>query len=165
MRRLEKLYRKIGALTELRRLDMWVTYDVRALLEIEGEEHSRHDMETAYKKVCFPGMLTIGDGNTDGRWGFLEVFAGLDKLEIIEGSFNVLPVVDLTPEYSCLIGEREVRWMAKHWPLLKHADLLQGFSCRNTEEEKGEGEKKGSDSQLPACFKLLDELLPRLRYR
>lgn len=77
---LERLYRQIGALTQLRILD----------LRVAEEEGSRNysDFPTAYKHKTFPGMMTLED-RTAGRLGWLQLLGGLRNLEGLYGSFNL----------------------------------------------------------------------------
>ncbi|KAG0279729.1 hypothetical protein BGZ95_000392 [Linnemannia exigua] len=83
---LEKLYRQIGLLTEVRRLDLRLEW-----LDDEGFP----TQDSAYDNNTFPALLSLGDARTN-RPGYLHLLAGLKKLQKLRGS--VFVDVDETKE-------------------------------------------------------------------
>ncbi|KAG9062732.1 hypothetical protein KI688_005038 [Linnemannia hyalina] len=106
--RLGSLYQRIGALTELRELDL------RMVTRI-GQSHRGTRLDSEW---VFHAMLSLGDAEA-GRPGFLNQLAGLSKLEILNGS-----VCLDEEEAKVTIGWDEVRWMDMHWPRLVKAKFL-----------------------------------------
>ncbi|KAF9154928.1 hypothetical protein BG015_011613 [Linnemannia schmuckeri] len=106
---LERFYRQIGALTQLRVLDLRVA--------VERGNRGRDGLPIAYKHKTFPGMMTLED-RTTGCFGWLQLLGGLGNLEVLCGSFNLdamLPRLEF--------GQREADWVVKQWPKLKFIEL------------------------------------------
>lgn len=103
--RLNSLYQRIGALTELRELDLTMVKGIR----------QRYRGARPGRKGMFHAMLSLGDAEA-GRPGFLNHLAGLSKLEAFEGSVHLYE-----QETKVTVGWEEVRWMDIHWPRLVKA--------------------------------------------
>ncbi|KAF9123054.1 hypothetical protein BGW39_009315 [Mortierella sp. 14UC] len=106
---LERFYRQIGALTQLRVLDLKVSVDSNA----RGPD----GYYLAYKDKSLTGMLTLEDRNA-GRLGWLRLLEDLKNLEEFHGSFNV-DAMQARFEF----GQREADWIVDHWPKLKFIEL------------------------------------------
>ncbi|KAF8931218.1 hypothetical protein BGZ47_000189 [Haplosporangium gracile] len=107
---LERFYRQIGALTQLRVLDLRVAVE-------RGNQGSDGDYIT-YKDKTFPGLLTL-ENQSKGRLGWLQLLGGLRNLEELHGSFNLdikLP--------RCEFGQDEADWIVEHWPKLTFIELF-----------------------------------------
>ncbi|KAG0380394.1 hypothetical protein BGX24_008643 [Mortierella sp. AD032] len=76
LKSLETLYRQIGALTNMRKLDLRAEF-----YDPEG----RRPLTRDYKRTTFPGMLSLGCERT-GRPGFLRLLAGLTQLGLLLGT-------------------------------------------------------------------------------
>ncbi|KAF9923184.1 hypothetical protein FBU30_006736 [Linnemannia zychae] len=108
---LRSFYEQLGALTELRVLDL------RAKEDIERTQ----DGDIYYHKLySFPGMLTLCNESAH-REGFLQLLGGLSHLEILTGSFNY---EEMLPGYE--LQDAEAIWIAQHWPNLKTIELYTG---------------------------------------
>ncbi|KAF8931217.1 hypothetical protein BGZ47_000188 [Haplosporangium gracile] len=106
---LERFYRQIGALTQLRVLDLRVAVE-------RGNQGSDGDYIT-YKDKTFPGLLTL-ENQSKGRLGWLQLLGGLGNLEVLCRLFNLdamLPRLEF--------GQREANWVVEHWPKLKFIEL------------------------------------------
>lgn len=106
---LERFYRQVGALTQLRILDLKVAVN-----------NNRRDSEgryVTYKYRTFPGLLTLED-RSKGRLGWLQLLDGLRNLEELHGSFNLDAMV---PGFE--FDQDEADWMVSHWPRLKFIEL------------------------------------------
>ncbi|KAF9092360.1 hypothetical protein BGX29_010504 [Mortierella sp. GBA35] len=101
---LEKLYRQIGKLTEVRRLDLRLEW-----LDDQGVPHE----DSAYDTNTFPAMLSLGDART-GRRGYLHLLAGLKRLQKLRGS--VYMDLDETIE--------TVAWIDENWAELTIAEFF-----------------------------------------
>lgn len=106
---LEALYRQIGTLTELTRLNLNVFY--------YGPQGVRRSSRFT-KRNTFPGMLSLGDCGY-GRPGFLHHLAGLTNLRTLVGSVSAT-----TDETSMTMGRAEAEWMYSYWPALERADFF-----------------------------------------
>ncbi|KAK3830974.1 MAG: hypothetical protein JOS17DRAFT_157877 [Linnemannia elongata] len=102
----EKLYRQIGALTNLTHLAL------RAVLVDRGHPFGVHYHDG---NIAFPAMLTLKDDQT-GRPGYLDLLRGLTQLEELRGSMNTSD-----KETAVTMGWEEAQWMSRHWPRLKVA--------------------------------------------
>jgi hypothetical protein len=112
-RSLEALYRQLGALTELERLDLKaVYYDPTGSRPVSG----------LARRNSFPGMLNLRNDET-GRPGYLHHLGGLKKLKALFGSVSAT-----TEETRETIGMEEVKWMDGHWPALERAHF---FTSKN----------------------------------
>ncbi|KAK5807808.1 hypothetical protein F5H01DRAFT_352649, partial [Linnemannia elongata] len=100
---LEALYRQLGALTELQRLE---------LKAIFYDPAGTRSVSTKLRLNSFPGMLNLKNEET-GRPGYLHLLRGLKKLKGLFGSVSAT-----TEETKATIGMEEVKWMDKHWPTL-----------------------------------------------
>ncbi|KAG0380391.1 hypothetical protein BGX24_008640 [Mortierella sp. AD032] len=106
---LSTLYRRVGALTELRRLDLRaIFYDRNDNRAVSGD----------YKTSSFPALLSLGCEKTD-RIGYLHLLSGLNHLEELFGSVSAT-----TEETRNTIGVNEVAWMEYHWPALRSAEFF-----------------------------------------
>ncbi|KAH7054990.1 LOW QUALITY PROTEIN: hypothetical protein BKA57DRAFT_452719 [Linnemannia elongata] len=107
---LERLYERIGSLTQLRILNLRVFYfdptGVRALSKF-------------YRRNSFPGLLSLGDV-ASGRPGYLHQLAGLKKLRKLEGSVSAD-----TAETWVTMGKAEAVWMKENWCELEFAALFR----------------------------------------
>ncbi|KAF9134075.1 hypothetical protein BGW39_008148 [Mortierella sp. 14UC] len=106
---LERLYRQVGALSELRYLKM-------KAFEMDGQGRLRRGF---YSDNTFPAMLSLGNAGGSGRPGYLECLGGLTKLQRLKGS-----VYANTDETKVTMGWPEARWMASHWPEMVVAELF-----------------------------------------
>jgi hypothetical protein len=109
---LECLYRQLASLKDLVYLDLRALYTRTSDGTIENPFYYEH---------TFPGMMSLADPKS-GRPGFLEVFAGWDKLEVLRGSFRVS-----TNETLETMGCLESGWLSQHWPAWKEAEFFQWF--------------------------------------
>lgn len=111
---LERLYRQIGALTNLQHLNLQM---------VQVSSHQQHQSEEAIRShMCpvFPAMLNLpSDTTVPGRPGFLHLLAGLSMLESLLGS-----VCAEVEETKVTMGWAEARWMEENWPLLRMADFF-----------------------------------------
>ncbi|KAF9141479.1 hypothetical protein BGX30_004696 [Mortierella sp. GBA39] len=107
---LERFYRQIGVLTQLRILDL------RAAVE-RGSRDSDGDYIT-YKDKTFPGLLTL-ENRAIGRVGWLQLLGGLRNLEELHGSFNMDTMIP-----GCEFGQDEADWVVEHWPKLTFIELF-----------------------------------------
>ncbi|KAG0293212.1 hypothetical protein BGZ96_003153 [Linnemannia gamsii] len=109
---LECLYRQLASLKDLVYLDLRALYTRTSDGTIENP---------FYYEYTFPGMMSLADPKS-GRPGFLELFAGWNKLEVLRGSFSVN-----TRETLETMGCLESSWLSQHWPAWKEAEFFQGF--------------------------------------
>lgn len=109
---LECLYRQLASLKDLVYLDLRALYTRASDGTIEDPFYYEH---------TFPGMMSLADPKS-GRPGFLELFAGWNKLEVLRGSFSVN-----TEETLETMGCLESSWLSQHWPAWKEAEFFQGF--------------------------------------
>ncbi|KAF9162437.1 hypothetical protein BGX20_001727 [Mortierella sp. AD010] len=127
---LRQLYRQVGLMTKLKTLDL-------------KRQDTYSDLK--YHEVPLPQLLTLEDGES-GAMGCLSMLAGLADLRELRGSVRVD-----TLEVSKRMGQREVIWMAQHWPVLKVAEFLP------------ESYAKTPGFEVPAHLQWLQEQNPRLR--
>ncbi|KAG9066009.1 hypothetical protein KI688_001225 [Linnemannia hyalina] len=106
---LERFYRQVGALTQLRILDLKVVVD--------NNRRFNEGRYLPYRDRTFPGLLTLED-RSRGRLGWLQLLDGLMNLEELHGSFNLDAMV---PGFG--FGQDEADWMVSHWPRLKFIEL------------------------------------------
>ncbi|KAF9139161.1 hypothetical protein BG015_002152 [Linnemannia schmuckeri] len=106
---LEKLYRQIGMLTEVERLDFRLEW---------LDEDGFPTQDSAYDTNAFPALLSLGDART-GRPGYLHLLAGLKKLRKLRGS--VFMDLEETEE---TVDCKEVVWMDDHWRNLTIAEFF-----------------------------------------
>ncbi|KAF9081641.1 hypothetical protein BGX23_000621 [Mortierella sp. AD031] len=139
---MDKFYRQIGSLTSLVHLDLQ--------LWTETDDNNYHNWnQQIFKHRCFPGLLTLGDGMMSSRRGWLDCLAGLSKLEVLSGSFNVRTGPD-----TCVIGQTEAEWIVSHWPKLQVAHFIfEG-------EDKYDGSE--ADKNFPPSMVWLKQQLPNL---
>ncbi|KAG0212700.1 hypothetical protein BGX33_003416 [Mortierella sp. NVP41] len=104
--RMEVLYQRIGALTDLRHLDLQM---------VESPEVGSWADHTVVHGTAFPAMLTLGDVWM-GRPGYLHHFAGLSNLETLNGTVRAD-----TDETKRTMEWPEAVWINKHWPQLTYA--------------------------------------------
>ncbi|KAF9129129.1 hypothetical protein BGW39_004436 [Mortierella sp. 14UC] len=131
----EALYRQVGALKKLRRLDLRALYFDPQAHRLISED---------FKASSFPGMLSLSS-ETTGRPGYLHHFAGLTELKILEGSVRVT-----TKETMMTVGMAEAKWMEEHWPALMAAHFV-GASIKLPEHLrwfKEQRDKKGQKLNL-----------------
>lgn len=103
---LESLYRQIGTLKDVERLDLGVVF-----LNSDGQALPIADVGF----YTFPGMLSLGD-STIGRPGYLHHLAGLKRMRWLLGSVSAI-----TDEAMKTVGRAEVAWMHENWPALQMA--------------------------------------------
>ncbi|KAF9091744.1 hypothetical protein BGX23_004893, partial [Mortierella sp. AD031] len=108
---LEKFYRQIGILTALKILQLNVLVTAMAL-DMEEEP-------LAHRDFIFPGFLTLGDEDDEGRWGCLGELAGLKNLEVVRGSFNMESTLTL-PEFE----QGDTAWMRMNWARLHSMEFF-----------------------------------------
>lgn len=106
---LGSLYQQIGALTELRSLDLKAVF-------FDPAEKGR-GISAQY--TTFPGLFVLWN-NEAGRPGYLQLLGGLTKLESLSG-----PICAMDEEARVTIGMNEVRWMDQHWPALGRGPFFQ----------------------------------------
>ncbi|OAQ32001.1 hypothetical protein K457DRAFT_16886 [Linnemannia elongata AG-77] len=128
---LEKFYKQLGEQTALEVLELW-----------RVEPTSNTDNDDSLRDLTFPALLSLGDP-VARRPGFLDLWGGLKKLKVLQGSFN-----SFTDENRAIVGMREVQWMAEAWPKLEEANFCP-------EPPYGEGE-------LLPHFKWLSEVRPEI---
>jgi hypothetical protein len=109
--RLRLLYQQIGALKELRYLDL------RAEKEMPGHEHLQ---KKEYEETSFPLLMSLGDKRT-GRKGYLALLGGLSKLRVLRGSVYLDKA-----ETRETVGLREAVWMDTAFPALEKAEFFYG---------------------------------------
>lgn len=107
--RLEDLYRRIGTLTALVKLDLRMV-QLQSNGEVDYWTMENH-------RLSFPAMLNLPNPRT-GMPGFLHHLAGLENLRWIKGS-----VWADTAETGRTIDWMEVAWMDRHWPAFKYAEF------------------------------------------
>ncbi|KAF9905370.1 hypothetical protein EC991_001735 [Linnemannia zychae] len=116
----------VGKQKDLRVLDLRIVLPNRVL--------HPNERRWSYHDETFPGLLTLDGGTVSGgihasfrrRRGFLNMLAGLSKLEELRGSVNLNP----RDRYGYVTGREEAEWMREHWPRLKVAEfypLLVGY--------------------------------------
>lgn len=131
---LEGFYQHIGALTELRRLELQAVF---------FDPQVNHLTPTDGKFVSFPGMLNLECQRT-GRPGYLHHLGGLKKLEMLLGSVRAT-----TPETKATMGMNEAAWMGHHWPALNTAaffkktedEISEPFLWLQQQRERSDGPK------------------------
>ncbi|KAG0053027.1 hypothetical protein BGZ89_003028 [Linnemannia elongata] len=106
---LERFYRQVGALTQLRILDLRVA--------VEKSRQDSDGFPITYKDRTFPGLLTLED-RSKGRLGWLQLLDGLRSLEEVHGSFNLDAMV---PGFE--FGQDEADWIVSHWSRLNFIEL------------------------------------------
>ncbi|KAF9135564.1 hypothetical protein BGW39_002312 [Mortierella sp. 14UC] len=152
---LERFYRQIGALVNLVVLDLRIATD--------EDERDEDEGYVTYKEKLFPGLLKLGNATKNGadRGGYLDLLAGLTRLEQLRGSFNVDPRGE-----GSVMGQEECEWVWEHWPRLQVADFYPShfkhgarFGLYGSVEEL---ETERLD--LPACFKWLGKQAPDLTF-
>ncbi|KAF9105567.1 hypothetical protein BGX29_011952 [Mortierella sp. GBA35] len=111
---LERLYRQIGLLTELRSFEL-------NMVKLDGE--GVFDRTSWNKATLFPGMLSLEDTRA-GRPGYLGHLSGLKKLESLAGSVRADTV-----EGRATMEWKEIVWMHEHWSRLEFAHLF--FAKKN----------------------------------
>ncbi|KAG0286028.1 hypothetical protein BGZ96_009815 [Linnemannia gamsii] len=112
---LEKLYRQIGALTNLQDLDLRMVQ-----VSLPQQQDQSGSMILSHMCPVFHAMLNLpSDTAVPGRPGFLHLLAGLKKLECLKGSVSAE-----VEETKVTMGWAEVRWMEENWPLLRMADFF-----------------------------------------
>ncbi|KAG9064660.1 hypothetical protein KI688_002918 [Linnemannia hyalina] len=109
---LECLYHQLASLQYL------VHLDLRALTThaVDGSIE-----DPFYFNHTFPAMMSLADPKSN-RPGFLELFSGWNKLEVLRGSFSVN-----TDETLETMGCWESTWMCSHWPKWKEGEFFQGY--------------------------------------
>ncbi|KAG0363941.1 hypothetical protein BGX24_004816 [Mortierella sp. AD032] len=107
---LEIFYRQIGRQTNMEYLN----------LHLHQEETVDPESMTVSRKVHgpFPGILTLKD-NPEGRPGFLDLLAGLSKLQVIGGD-----IVTGARDGKLAVDAKEVDWILEHWPCLRRESFL-----------------------------------------
>ncbi|KAF9131477.1 hypothetical protein BGX30_013086 [Mortierella sp. GBA39] len=108
---LERLYRQIGALKELRVLDL------RACVAT-GLPPRPSSSNWNLGRDSFPALLNLENTDT-GRPGYLSLLGGLTHLEELRGS-----VCLTTPECKVTVGLPEARWMNGNWSNLRVAGFF-----------------------------------------
>ncbi|KAF9118469.1 hypothetical protein BGW39_001156 [Mortierella sp. 14UC] len=111
---LDRFYRQIGALPQLRILDLKLSTE--SFQTANYNDNSDSD-NTDYMSKTFPGMMVLED-QAAGRLGWLQSLAKLTQLEELHGSFNV---DSMLPGFK--FGQREADWVVEHWPKLKFIEL------------------------------------------
>ncbi|KAG0365764.1 hypothetical protein BGX24_003974, partial [Mortierella sp. AD032] len=106
--KLERFYRQIGSLVQLKRLH----------LNARHFDMSRQAFDTYEFEFPFPALLSLGCEQT-GRPGFLNLLGRLTKLKSLRGSFRMDQ-----DETKKTVGQPEIEWIDKHWPLLKEAQFF-----------------------------------------
>lgn len=103
---LERFYRQISSLVALEYLDL------RAVcVDVEG--NASESMRMSTHNCAFPAMLNLPNCAT-GWPGYLGLLAGWVRLKELRGSVRVT-----TDETNVTVGEREIEWVATHWPSLE----------------------------------------------
>ncbi|KAK5815004.1 hypothetical protein F5H01DRAFT_344755 [Linnemannia elongata] len=111
---LERFYRQIGVLTQLRILDLRVAVE-RGSRDGDGDGDGDY---ITYKDKTFPGLLTL-ENRAIGRVGWLQLLGGLKNLEELHGSFNLATMIP-----GSEFGQDEADWMVEHWPKLRFIELF-----------------------------------------
>ncbi|KAG0366663.1 hypothetical protein BGX24_003602 [Mortierella sp. AD032] len=110
-------YTQIGSLTHLQVLS------VEAMGWQTSIYNPNRGSALSPSKACLPGLLALGDVAT-GQIGYLEKFAGLNRLKELRGSFAWTH-----KDTVARMGMREVDWFVEHLPALKLATF--GYSSEN----------------------------------
>ncbi|KAG0252606.1 hypothetical protein BGZ95_006583, partial [Linnemannia exigua] len=120
---LERLYREIGSLVHLEYMDLRGTY-----IDDEGDRIDELREDSDY--FTFPGMFSIRDDET-GRPGYLDLLSGLVKLKELRGTVRVT-----TDEAKATVGDREIEWVANHWPALERVAFFTWENFVNARFER-----------------------------
>jgi hypothetical protein len=136
-KRLNKFYQQLGALRELRVLDLKVDFDKGGMYD--------DDEPVEYYHYSFPGILTLEDSRRY-RKGWLELLGGLENLEELRGSFNLEAMLE-----GFEFGQAEAYWIGENWPKLKVIEL---FTRRRAKKAK---------RKMPQMAQYLQHKLPGLQ--
>ncbi|KAG0296828.1 hypothetical protein BGZ96_008432 [Linnemannia gamsii] len=136
--RLKELYRRIGALKELRELDLSMS---------SIDEAGLVDARCLEDQLSFPAMMNLMSAQ-NGRPGFLQLLSGLKKLEVLQGAVSAW-----SDETEVTVGWPEVVWIDQNWPSLRHADFFldeddvsEPFAwLRKRKQDSGQGLRIVSD--------------------
>ncbi|KAF9549253.1 hypothetical protein EC957_004553 [Mortierella hygrophila] len=115
---LEKFYFQVGSMTKLEVLGL------KAYLEVNIEDIPNHELYNGIEddmrdKASFPQLMTLGNEATD-RVGYLNYLCRLKNLRELRGSVHLV-----SEEIEETFRQREVEWVARHWPRLKVIELIQ----------------------------------------
>ncbi|KAF9130817.1 hypothetical protein BGX30_013350 [Mortierella sp. GBA39] len=114
--RLEKLYRQLSVLTELKVLDL-------RLYTSTADRHFNVDVGPPPLNHVMSGLLTLSDqGKDGGLWGGLQLLSGLKNLTVLKGlfAFNVATL----PGF--IMREKDAGWVAENWPKLERIEFYTG---------------------------------------
>ncbi|KAG0277965.1 hypothetical protein BGZ96_002591 [Linnemannia gamsii] len=115
---LEKFYFQVGSMTKLEVLGLkaYLEVDIDTIPEYELYNGIEDDMRD---KASFPQLFTLGNEGTD-RVGYLNYLCRLKNLRELRGSIHLV-----SEEIEATFRQREVEWVAHHWPRLKVIELIQ----------------------------------------
>ncbi|KAF8934422.1 hypothetical protein BGZ47_010373 [Haplosporangium gracile] len=115
---LEKFYFQVGSMTKLEVLGLkaYLAVDIDDIPDYELYNGIEDDMRD---KAAFPQLLTLGNEKTD-RVGYLNYLYRLKNLRELRGSVHLV-----SEEIEETFQQREVEWVARHWPQLKVIELIQ----------------------------------------
>lgn len=114
-RDLETLYRQLGALTELERLDLWTLF-----FDPSGDRL----MSGNFMVNTFPGLFSLGKKEA-GRPGYLQLLRCLTKLKELYGSTCLV-----MEETEVTVGIEGIEWMDRHWVALEKVQFgKRGQEC------------------------------------
>ena len=114
---LERFYFQVGSMTKLEVLGLKAYLDV-SIDNIPEEELYNGIEDDMRDKASFPQLMTLGDEATD-RVGYLNYLYRLKNLRELRGSVHLV-----SEEVEATFGQREVEWVAQHWPRLKVIELI-----------------------------------------
>ncbi|KAG0313807.1 hypothetical protein BGZ97_009874 [Linnemannia gamsii] len=115
---LEKFYFQVGSMTKLEVLGLkaYLEVDIDDIPDYELYDGIEDDMRD---KASFPQLFTLGNEETD-RVGYLNYLYRLKNLRELRGSVHLV-----SEEIEATFRQREVEWVARHWPRLKVIELIQ----------------------------------------
>ncbi|KAF9543512.1 hypothetical protein EC957_000788 [Mortierella hygrophila] len=116
VQRMEKLYRQLSVLAELKVLDL-------RLYKSTADPYFNVDVGPPPLNYVMSGLLTLNDeGKDGGLWGGLQLLSGLKNLAVLKGlfAFNVATL----PGF--IMREKDARWIAENWPKLERIEFYTG---------------------------------------
>ncbi|KAF9901828.1 hypothetical protein EC991_005623 [Linnemannia zychae] len=114
---LEKFYFQVGSMTRLEVLGL------KAYLEVDIDNISGDELYNGIEgdlrdKAAFPQLMTLYNEAT-GQVGYLNYLYRLKNLRELRGSIHLV-----SEEIEATFRQREVEWVARHWPRLRVIELI-----------------------------------------
>ncbi|KAG0209571.1 hypothetical protein BGX33_005466 [Mortierella sp. NVP41] len=138
---LEKFYYQVGSMTKLEILGLKAYLDV-SIEDIPDEELYNGIEDDMRDKASFPQLLTLGNEATD-RVGYLNYLCRLKNLRELRGSVHLV-----SEEIEATFRQKEVEWVARHWPRLKVIELIP-YQAAKPKRIKGNGHLNWLMKHLP----------------